>query len=244
MTPGAGTTTTRRSPASTPVVALDAKWYTVNADPESSRKGNVSDAADKKTFFSRHINDNMGALYSVAMRLTRNAADAEDLVAETATKAWAAIDGLADPANFRSWIFRILHNCFVSDYRKKRVRPTEASLDDVSVAEDSEVATLLIKQPDEFLNWWANPERGVMNKVLGKRLHEAIESLPESFRVVVVLINVDGLSYDEAAEALGVSPGTIRSRMNRGRTLLQKALWQFAQDAGLVTDRSMMESNR
>lgn len=197
---------------------------------------------DKKAFFSRHINDNMGALFSVAMRLTRNSADAEDLVAETAAKAWAAIGSLAEEGSFRPWIFRILHNCYISDYRKRRARPNESSFDEAPVAEDGDVAALLIKQPDEFLNWWANPEREMMNKVLGKSLNDAIESLPQAFRVVVVLINVDGLSYDEAAEVLGVSPGTIRSRMNRGRTLLQKALWQFAQEAGLVADSSMMES--
>jgi len=224
------------------VAVMDAKWYTVSLESESSRKARVSDATDKKAFFSRHIHENMGALFSVAVRLTRNSADAEDLVAETATKAWSAIENLSDADSFRPWIFRILHNCFISDYRKKRVRPTESSLDETAMTDESEVAALLVKQPDEFLNWWANPEREVMNKVLGKSLNDAIDRLPEAFRVVVVLINVDGLSYDEAAEVLGVSPGTIRSRMNRGRTLLQKALWQCAQDAGLVTDRSMMES--
>lgn len=203
----------------------------------------MCDTRDKKAFFSHQINDNMGSLFSVAMRLTRNSADAEDLVADAATKAWAAIESLADEGSFRPWIFRILHNCYISDYRKKRVRPNESSFEEAPVAEDGDVAALLIQQPDEFLNWWANPEREVMNKVLGKSLSDAIESLPESFRVVVVLINVEGLSYDEVAEVLGVSPGTIRSRMNRGRTLLQKALWQFAQEAGLVTEASIvMES--
>lgn len=240
MTPGLGISSIRRSPAYAPaaVAALGAKWYTEK--PDSSRKHTVT--FDKKAFFSRQLDDNMGSLFSVAMRLTQNNADAEDLVAEAASKAWAAIESLADEGSFRPWIFRILHNCYISDYRKKRVRPSESSFEEAPEAADGDVAALLIRQPDEFLNWWANPEREVMNKVLGKSLSDAIESLPESFRVVVVLINVDGLSYDEAAEVLGVSPGTIRSRMNRGRTLLQKALWHFAQEAGLVTDSSMMES--
>ena len=225
------------------MVATGLTWYTVRLDTERFCYSYVPDTAKQKEFFSRQINENMGSLFSVAMRLTRNSADAEDLVAETATRAWSAIDSLADASSFRPWIFRILHNCYISDYRKKRVRPTESSFDADVEADDSEVATLLIKQPDEFLNWWANPEREVMNKVLGQSLTDAIEQLPESFRVVVVLINVEGLSYDEAADVLGISPGTIRSRMNRGRTLLQKALWQYAHEAGLVTDRSMMESN-
>jgi len=198
---------------------------------------------DRKAAFSQNLGDNMPSLYSVALRLTRNNADAEDLVAETASKAWGALDSLEDPARFRPWIFRILHNCYISDYRKKSVRPAEAVYDELATAsDDSEIAGLLIQQPDEFLNWWANPEQEVINQMLGKDLHAAIEGLPEAFRIVVVLINIEGLSYDEAAEALGTSPGTVRSRMNRGRTLLQKALWQHARDAGLITQRSAQES--
>jgi len=203
----------------------------------------MSEPQDKKAFFSRNVNDNMNSLYSVALRLTRNNADAEDLVADTASKAWSAIDSLEDPGRFRPWIFRILHNCYISDYRKKSVRPTETAWDEQpGDGDDSEIACLLIRQPDEFLNWWANPEQEVMNTLLGNDLVSAIEDLPEEFRAVVVLVNVEGLSYDEAAEVIGVPPGTVRSRMNRGRTLLQKALWQHAQDAGLVSQRNMMES--
>ncbi|MDH4189396.1 MAG: sigma-70 family RNA polymerase sigma factor [Betaproteobacteria bacterium] len=191
----------------------------------------MNERNDNKAFFSRCMNEHMASLYSVAMRLTRNSANAEDLVADTATRAWCALDSLEDRARFRPWVFRILHNGYISDYRKQSVRPDETLYDELAY-DDSEIAYLLIQQPDEFLSWWANPEREVANKLLGEDLLAAIEDLPEAFRVVVVLINIEGLSYDEAAEVLGVSPGTIRSRMNRGRTLLQKALWQHAQDAG------------
>jgi RNA polymerase sigma-70 factor (ECF subfamily) len=205
---------------------------------------NVPDTGDKKAFFSACIQSNMESLFSMAFRLTRDRTDAEDLVAETASKAWVAIGSLDDESRFRPWVFRILRNCYISDYRKKRVRPSELSYEDETPGgEGHDVASLLIQQPNEFLYWWANPEREVINHVLGESLNEAIQGLPEHFREVVVLINVEGLSYDEAAEVLDVSPGTIRSRMNRGRTLLQKALWQHAQEAGLVTDNPMMESN-
>lgn len=202
----------------------------------------VPELTEKKALFSRNIHEQMDSLYSVALRLTGNSANAEDLVAETATKAWSSFDSLQDQARFRPWIFRILHNCFISDYRKKSVRPKESIYDEQAPNDDdSEVAGLLIKQPDEFLNWWANPEQELYNNLLGEDLAAAIESLPEVFRVAVVLINVEGLSYDETAEVLGVSPGTVRSRMNRGRTLLQKSLWKHAQEAGLITDSSMLE---
>jgi RNA polymerase sigma-70 factor (ECF subfamily) len=203
----------------------------------------MSEIVDPKSHFSRRIHENMGSLYSVALRLTRNRADAEDLVAETAAKAWASLDGLKDDGCFRPWIFRILRNCYISDYRKKRSRPAEDPYEEHASSEDGDVASVLVTQPDEFLHWWANPEREVMNRLLRRDLCAALDRLPEAFRDVVVLINVDGLTYDEAAEVLGVSPGTIRSRMNRGRTLLQKALWQHAQEAGLVFRRPAMEFN-
>lgn len=183
----------------------------------------------------------MDSLYALALRLTRNSADAEDLVAESVSRAWVAFRNLEDQGRFRPWMFRILHNCFISDYRRKSVRPVEVGFQDAfrgdENQEDHEIASLLIEQPDDFLLWWANPEREFANKLLGQDIIKAIDELPESFRTTVLLINVENLSYDEAAEVLGVSPGTIRSRMNRGRTLLQKALWQHARDAGLITDR-------
>ena len=190
---------------------------------------------DIKDYFTRCIEENMQSLYAVALRLTRNSADAEDLVADSVTKAWSVIDTLKDQDRFRPWIFRIMHNSFISDYRKKSVRPLETSYDELADSEDKEqIANLLMRQPNEFLNWWANPEHEFTNNLLGEDLMVAIESLPETFRAAVLLINVEGLSYDETAEILNVSPGTVRSRMNRGRTLLQKALWQHAKDAQLI----------
>lgn len=195
-----------------------------------------------KAWFSQQIEENMGSLYKVAMRLTRNTTDAEDLVAESVEKAWTSIDKLDDRSRFRPWIFRIMHNGYISSYRKKSVRPDECPYDELDPDNSNhEIASLLIEQPNEFLNWWANPEQELINNMLGEDLIRALENLPEMFQLTVVLINLEGFSYDEAAEALGVSPGTIRSRMNRGRTLLQKALWQHANDAGLITDGMMME---
>jgi len=205
----------------------------------------MPDTTQLKQDFSHRIEENMDSLYAFALRLTRNSADAEDLVADSVVKAWSAVHALEDQSRFRPWLFRILHNCFVSDYRKKSVRPAEISYEEArGVGADhdgQEVASLLIEQPDDFLLWWANPEREFANRLLGKDIMAAIEALPEAFRITVLLINVENLSYDEAAEVLGVSPGTIRSRMNRGRTLLQKALWQHARDAGLITGRTTME---
>lgn len=202
----------------------------------------MSDKEELKTWFSQSIKENMDSLYAVAQRLTHNSTDTEDLVAESVTKAWQSIEGLDDHSRFRPWIFRILHNCFISDYRKKSIRPTETAYEDVSGGNDKEeVSNLLIKQPNEFLEWWGNPEKEFVNNLLGEDIMKAIECLPEVFRTTVLLINLEGLSYDETAEVLGVPPGTIRSRMKRGRTLLQKQLWQHAKDAGLLAGNTMKE---
>lgn len=184
----------------------------------------IDRTSQAKTFFGAGVEANLDALYSVALRLTRRDVDAEDLVAETVAKAWGSIDSLEDRARFRPWLFRILHNTFISDYRKKSVRPLEASYSD-GECDDDDLANLLNEQSDDFLVWWSNPEREFFNGLLGEQLLEALDELPEVFRSVVILVNVEGFTYDETAEVLGIAPGTVRSRMKRGRTLLQKTLW-------------------
>lgn len=196
-----------------------------------------------KQQFSRNIEELTGPLYRLAYRLTFNNADAEDLVSEAVTKAWISYGSLENKERFRPWIFRILHNCFVDNYRKKSVRPVEEAYDEhYTDRDDDEVLTILFNQTDDFLNWWANPEKEVANRLLGEQIMGAIDSLPEVFRLTVILINIDGLSYDEAAEVLDVPPGTIRSRMRRGRTLLQKALWVQAEESGLIENMDANEA--
>ena len=194
---------------------------------------------DSKAFFSRCIDENLDALFGVALRMTGKSADAEDLVAETVAKAWAAIQSLEDRSKARPWIFRILRNCYLSDYRKRAVRPTEAVYDELADGnEEGDVCPMLMNESEDFLRWWSTPEQEYFSDLLGDQIMAAIRTLPEAFRTTILLVNVEGLTYDEAAEALGVPKGTIRSRMKRGRTLLQKALWLQAQDAGLTSDNS------
>jgi RNA polymerase sigma-70 factor (ECF subfamily) len=195
----------------------------------------MSEHSDLKSWFAANVKENMDSFYSVARRLTGHDHDAEDLVSEAVVKAWQAIDSLDDHDRFRPWMFRIINNCYISNYRKKSVRPEETAYEDVTGGNSiEEVSNILIKQPNEFLEWWGNPEKEFVNSLLGEDILKAIDLLPEVFRVTVLLINLEGLSYDDAAEVLGVPPGTIRSRMKRGRTLLQKQLWEHAKDAGLL----------
>jgi RNA polymerase sigma-70 factor (ECF subfamily) len=194
----------------------------------------MTDKEQTRNFFSDRVEEYMHALYGVALRLTGRGADAEDLVAETVVRAWSAIDTLDDRDRFRPWIFRILRNCYISEYRKKSIRPMESPLHE---DDDHALASLLAEQPDDFLIWWANPERQFFNDVLGDTIMAAIHDLPPAFQLTIMLINVEGLTYDEAAEALGVPQGTVRSRMKRARTLLQKSLWQQARDAGITDEK-------
>ena len=189
---------------------------------------------DTRQWFSRMVGENMDAMYGVALHLTGNGASAEDLVSETVIKAWSCIDKLDDRRRWRPWVFRILRNEFISIYRKQSIRPSEVSwTEEPDDGDDFGVSSMLMEQPGEFLNWWASPEQELINGLLGEQIREAIDQLPEAFRMTILLVNVDGLNYDEAAVVLGVPSGTIRSRMKRGRTMLQKALWTAAHEAGL-----------
>ena len=202
----------------------------------------MADLKQKKAWFCQRIEEIVDSLYALAMRLTRNNADAEDLVADSVAKAWSAIDSLEDNDRFKPWMFRILHNTFISNYRKKSSRPeVELSNEDQDNDAEDVISSILIQQSNDFLHWWANPEREFANIILGEDIMSAIDALPESFRVTILLVNVEGLSYDEAANVLNVPPGTVRSRMKRGRTLLQKSLWQHAKDAGLLPGESLGE---
>lgn len=190
--------------------------------------------------FSQRVEAQLDALYGVALRLTRNATDAEDLVSESVAKAWYSIDSLDDWTCFRAWIFRIMRNHFLTGHRKTSRGLEFVPIDGAAGDSEGDLAPLLFAQSDGFLQWWADPEKEVANRLLGEQIMAAVEALPDAFRDTILLVNVDGLGYDEAADVLGVPPGTVRSRMKRGRTLLQKALWEQARDAGLAQDREAL----
>lgn len=176
----------------------------------------------------------LGSLNGVARRLTANPADAEDLVAETVARAWRALDSLKSEAVFRAWIFSILHNTFVSELRRAGARPRLVSVECDEAEEEEEVQFSIFEQMHQpFLLWFSNPEQAFLDKLLREDLDRALASLPEHHRVVVVLSDLEELSYGEIAEALGVPVGTVRSRLARARGALQKILWQQAREYGL-----------
>ena len=190
-----------------------------------------------KEAFETQVLAILGPLHGVARRLTRNEADAEDLVAESITRAWQARASLADAGAFRAWVFRILNNTFISERRKTLARPREELL--VEESGDEEGAFSIFERLHQpFLLWFANPEQEFLDKLLREDLDRAIAALPEHYRVVVVLADVEGLTYGEIAEALDVPVGTVRSRLARGRNALQRTLWTVARDHGLQMSRA------
>jgi RNA polymerase sigma-70 factor (ECF subfamily) len=188
-----------------------------------------------KDAFETQVLAILGPLHGVARRLTKNEADAEDLVAESVTRAWRARASLADAGAFRAWMFRILNNTFISERRKTLARPREELLVDEPGEEGFSIFERL-HQP--FLLWFANPEQEFLDKLLREDLDRALAALPEHYRVVVVLADVEGLKYSEIAEALDVPVGTVRSRLARARCALQRTLWNVARDHGLQTPRA------
>jgi len=189
----------------------------------------VSSDAGDRAFFEAEIQRLLGRLYGVALRLTRNQADAEDLVSETTVKAWSKLGQLEDRQSFPKWVFRILTNTFISNRRGAHLEHT------TPLEEDGEQPfSLFEKLHQPFLLWWSNPEKEFLNKLLREDLERAVDALPETFRTVVVLAELEGLAYGEIAGILGVPVGTVRSRLARARGQLQKALWVHAQEAGLT----------
>jgi RNA polymerase sigma-70 factor, ECF subfamily len=179
--------------------------------------------------FENRILELLPDLYAAALRMMHNRADAEDLVADTVSKAWERRVSLRDSASFRGWLFKILTNTFITNVRARSARPQTESLD----AEESFSLFERLHQP--FLMWWGNAEEEFLNRLLRTDLEKAIDALPPEFRITVLLVDVEGFSYQETAEVLAVPIGTVRSRLARARSALQKALWKHAQDAGYQT---------
>jgi RNA polymerase sigma-70 factor, ECF subfamily len=185
--------------------------------------------ADQATFAAQAM-EYMAPLYTAALRMTRNAADAEDLVQETYLKAYRGFGGFEQGTNLKAWLYRILTNTFINSYRAKKRRPDESELDEV---EDLYLYRRLGGLEAAAVGRSAEDE--LMDLVTDQEVKDAIESLPEQFRMAVLLADVEGFSYKEIAEILDIPIGTVMSRLHRGRKALQKALFEFATNRGLTS---------
>ena len=173
----------------------------------------------------------MDQLYSAALRMTRNPSDAEDLVQETYLRAFRGFGGFKDGTNLKAWLYKILTNTFINTYRAKKRRPEETEFDDV---EDFALYGRL--RGLEAADASRTPETEVLDAMPDEVVKEALESLPEQFRMAVLLADVEGFSYKEIADIMAVPIGTVMSRLHRGRKQLQQRLWEFARDRGLLPE--------
>ena len=171
----------------------------------------------------------MPALYSAALRMTRNPADAEDLVQETYLRAYRGFGSFEAGTNLRAWLYRILTNTYINSYRAKQRRPDERQLDDV---EDLYLYRRLSAIEEALAARSAEDE--LMDLFTDDEVKAALDSLPEQFRIAVYLADVEGFSYKEIAEILEIPIGTVMSRLHRGRKAMQKQLYEFAVGRGLT----------
>jgi RNA polymerase sigma-70 factor (ECF subfamily) len=170
----------------------------------------------------------MDALYGAALRMTKNPADAEDLVQETYLKAYRSYASFEKGTNLRAWLYRILTNTYINIYRAKQIRP---QIDDV---EDIEDLYLYRKVAGSDGTLSQSAEEVVLDAITDVAMKEALESLPDTFRMTVLLADIEGFSYAEIAEITDVPAGTVMSRLHRGRRALQKALLPYAERQGLI----------
>lgn len=184
--------------------------------------------ADPETFVEA-ASPHMDGLFGAAMRMTRNSADAEDLVQETFLRAYRGYGRFEEGTNLRAWLYRILTNTFINSYRAKQRRPEESDLGEV---EDLYLYRRLGGL--EASQRGRSAEDELLDLVTDSEVKDALEALPEQFRIAVLLADIEGFSYKEIAEMLDIPIGTVMSRLHRGRKGLQKSLGEFAERRGLI----------
>lgn len=192
----------------------------------------ISDPTRVQEEFEALFRPLLSMAYGTAVRLTRDRTEAEDLVQDAALLAFRAFGSFQPGTNFKAWFFRILTNAFYSRHRKTKHERNNVSTEDLPAlylyARTAEIG-LHSQEPD--------PAAAMMDRFDTEHVAEALDALPEEYRVVASLYFVDDLSYQQIAEAVGCPVGTVRSRLHRGRRMLQRALWQVAEERGIVPAR-------
>lgn len=181
----------------------------------------------KQEDFQEEIIPHLDAMYNFALRLTSDPNDAEDLVQDTIVKAYRFFSSYEKGTNAKAWLFRILKNSYINNYRKQSKQPSQVDYDEVS----SFYETIRADRTDT-----SDLEDRMFRELIDDDISNALEELPEDFRTVVLLCDVEGFTYEEIANMLDVPIGTIRSRLHRGRNLLKAQLVEYAEERGYQPD--------
>lgn len=188
--------------------------------------------ADRAASFEQQAMPYLDQLYGAALRMTRNPADAEDLVQETYLKGFAAFDSFTQGTNLRAWLFRILTNTFINAYRKKQREPFQSGSDDLTDWQlhdaESHTSTGL-----------RSAEMEALDRITDSDVVQAMSNLPEDYRLAVYLADVEGFSYKEIAEIMETPVGTVMSRLHRGRKLLREQLADYAIERGFTVPQEV-----
>ena len=166
-------------------------------------------------------------LYTAAVRMTRNPADAEDLVQETYLRAYRAYDTFTAGTNLKAWLYRILTNTYINRYRQAQRRPSEVELGELQ-------DLYLYRRMGETSGATVSAEQEALEQFVDSDIRRALEELPEHFRIPVLLADVEGFHYKEIAEIMDIPIGTVMSRLHRGRKSLQQKLWKLAEERGMA----------
>jgi RNA polymerase sigma-70 factor, ECF subfamily len=206
----------------------------------------IAHATSATQNFDVYLTPLLAAAYGTALHMTRHRDDAEDLVQEATLQAFRAFHTFQAGTNFKTWFFRILTNLFIHKYRKK---PREPELEKLDERADAPILYLYRQMRDMGLHSWnSDPAAFVIDKLEATQVAAAIAALPEEYRIVAALYFVEEFSYQEIADIVACHVGTVRSRLHRGRRMLQRALWRVAEDqgvlAGLRPDKESYGANR
>ena len=183
--------------------------------------------ADQATF-EADVMEFVPQLYSAALRMTRNPADAEDVLQEALLKAFRGYGTFKAGTNLKAWLYRILTNTFINKYRSKSRRPSEVELGEL------EDLYLCKRIGSDLGGATRSAEEEALDLFVDQDIKKAVEDLPENFRIPVILADVEGFSYKEIAEIIDVPIGTVMSRLHRGRKALQRTLWKQAEERGIT----------